>query len=137
MNAAQHHTVQFISFCRILICMVNSSIFSAIMKLREMGSKLQPALLSQKRRKLYSNIQYAHSLLVSIPEDVSRKHANTLHSCDSRRPATAIPTIQGSAFDVDHVDAAVNSWPMSSGRPTSALTRTKGMIIYNYLFPHS
>ena len=94
------------------------------MKLRHKGSKLQTALLSQKRRRLYSNIQYAHSLLDLKPQDVSRKHADTLHSCDSRRHATAIPTIQGSAVNVDHVNAAVKSRPMLSGRPTSARTRT-------------
>ena len=51
-------------------------------------------------------------------------HADTLHSCDSRRPATAIPTFQGSALNVDQVDAAVKTWPILSGRPNSARTRT-------------
>ena len=44
-----------------------------------------------------------------IPQDVSHKRADNLHTHESHRPATAIPTIQDSAHDVGHKDAAVNS----------------------------
>ena len=69
------------------------------MELREMGSKLQISL----RNGVYNNVQYA------IPQDVSHKRADNLHNHESHRPATAIPTIQDSAHEVSHKDAAVNS----------------------------
>ena len=44
-----------------------------------------------------------------ISQDVNHKRADNLHNHESHRPATAIVTIQDSAHEFCHKDAAVNS----------------------------
>ena len=77
-STVQEHSSHFWSLCCVLSSVVNPDVFSTILlKLREMGSKLQLELLSQKSRKLANNIVHGG---VSNPQQ---------HQC---RPTTSRPT---------------------------------------------
>ena len=66
-NAVHNHTQEFLRLCRILQYLVNTQTYSAIlMKLKDMGSKLQLELHLQKQRKLQNKF-----------------HSSVLYNCNS------------------------------------------------------
>ena len=99
LNAVQLHTATFIYVCRILNSAVDFNLFSAIIfKLRQMGLRLQTALVSQKRRKLCSSMQHANSsahglrstcpdtLPDSTPSNFNHIPVNYMHSQGGTQP---------------------------------------------------
>jgi len=82
LNSVQQYSLQFVSLCRVLSSLANPAAFSFILtKLREIGSKLELQLLSEKCHKLRNNIEHAsHGGHHYISADVrTNMQASNLH----------------------------------------------------------